>query len=154
MQRRRTSKNWRCYLSQAANTFWVNRVNASVKPYSTANKTFRMNRLFDGIVLAVILAACGVCIPYYLRSRTEFNAALSKNQAAAEKLHGIRAQVEYLERDVQRLRADAKAFQDLARHKFGLGCADDLPIKLAQNQPAATSTLHSRELHACALHAR
>jgi len=133
-------------LSQAANTFWVNRVNASVKSYSSAKKPVRMNRMFDGIVLAVILAACGICISYYLRSRTEFNAALSKNQAATEKLNGITDEVEKLERDVQRLRTDAKAFEELARHKFGFVGADDVVIKLAQKEAVAMDTPQVREV--------
>ena len=121
-------------MSQAANTFWVNRVNASVKSHSMAKRRFRMHRVFDGVVLAVIIAACGICISYYLRTRAEFNAALSKNQAATEKLSGITSEVDRLERDVQRLRTDAKTFEELARHKFGFVRADDIVIKIAQSE--------------------
>lgn len=104
-----------------------------------------MHRVFDGVVLAVIIAACGICISYYLRTRAEFNAALSKNQAAAEKLSGITSEVDRLERDVQRLRTDAKAFEELARHKFGFVRADDIVIKIAQNE---TESLNSPQVRA------
>jgi cell division protein FtsB len=131
-------------LSQAANTFWVNRVNASVKSYSSAKKSFRMHRLFDGIVLAVILAACGICVSYYLRSRAEFDAALSKHKVATEKLCGITNEVDMLERDVQRLKTDVKTFEELARHKFGFVSADDVVIKLAQNETEALRSVQVR----------
>lgn len=133
-------------MSQAANTFWVNRVNASVKTCSKTKRRFRMQRVFDGIVLAVILAACGLGISYYLRTRAEFGAALSKNQSAAEKLRGITSEVERLERDVQRLRTDAKAFEELARHKFGFVGASDVVIKLSQNDTAAMNSPQVREV--------
>jgi cell division protein FtsB len=100
--------------------------------------------MFDGVVLAVIIAACGICISYYLRTRAEFNAALSKNQAAAEKLSGITTEVDRLERDLQRLRTDAKAFEELARHKFGFVRADDIVIKIAQSETESLSSAQVR----------
>jgi cell division protein FtsB len=103
-----------------------------------------MHRTFDGVVLAVIIAAYGICISYYLRTRTEINAALSKNQAATEKLSGIASEVERLERDVQRLRTDAKAFEELARHKFGFVRADDIVIKIAQSEAETMSSPQGR----------
>ena len=133
-------------MSQAANTFWASRVNAAVKPLPMARKSFRMHLLFDGIVLAVIIAASGICISYYLRTRAEFNAALSKNQAATEKLSNITGEVDRLERDVQRLRTDAKAFEELARHKFGFVRADDIVIKLAQSETETLSSPQVREV--------
>ena len=132
-------------MSQAVNTFWMNRVNASAKTHPMAKRRFRMHRVFDGVVLAVIIAACGICISYYLRTRAEFNAALSKNQAATEKLSGITSEVDRLERDVQRLRTDAKAFEELARHKFGFVRADDIVIKIAQSE---TETMNSPQVRA------
>jgi cell division protein FtsB len=124
----------------------MNRVNASAKSYSSAKKPFRMHRLFDGIVLAVILAACGICVSYYLRSRAEFSAALSKHQVATEKLDGVTNEVEKLEWDVRRLKTDVKTFEELARHKFGFVGADDVVIKLAQSETEALNSARVREV--------
>jgi len=120
-------------LSQAANTFLVNRINATTKSHPAAKRGIRMHRAFDSVVLAVILAACGICGSYYLRTRTEFSAALSKKEVATERLARVTSDVERLERDVQRLRTDAKAFEELARHKFGFVREGDVVIKLAQS---------------------
>jgi cell division protein FtsB len=130
-------------LSQAANTFWVNRVNASVKSHSVAKRGIHMNRMFDGIVMVVILATCAICTSYYLRTRAEFDAALSKQQAATERVAGLASEVERLDRDVQRLRTDAKAFEEFARHKFGFVRSDDVVIKLAQNDSEAATSAPS-----------
>ena len=109
-------------------------------------RRIHLHRMFDGIVLAVILAACGICISYYLRTRAEFNASMIKNQTAAEKLSGITGEVEKLERDVQRLRTDAKAFEELARHKFGYVRADDIVIKVAQSETETMSSPQTRSI--------
>ena len=121
-------------MSQAANTFWMNRVSASARAQLKAQKAFPMHRLFDGIVLAVIIASCGICISYYCRTRAEFTAALSKNQAAVEKLNGVTSEVEKLEFIIQQLKTEPKAVEELARHKLGLVRAGDIVIKLAQNE--------------------
>jgi cell division protein FtsB len=105
-----------------------------------------MHRMFDGVVLAVILAACGICISYYMRTRAEFNASMIKKQIATEKLSGITNEVEKLERDVQRLRTDATAFEELARHKFGYVRADDIVIKVAQSETETMSSPQMRSV--------
>ena len=133
-------------MSQAANTFWVNRVNASVRTRSKSKRRFSMHRVVDGVVLAVIIAACGLGISYYLRTRAEFETALSKNQSAVEKLRCLTSEVEKLERDVQRLRTDAKAFEELARHKFGFVRVGDVVIKIAQGDMATMNTPSVQEV--------
>jgi cell division protein FtsB len=90
-----------------------------------------MHRIFDGIVLAVILAACGICVSYYFRTRAEVDAAVVKNSAASERLNDLAGEVERIERDLQRLRSEPRAFEELARHKYGFVRADDVVIKLA-----------------------
>ncbi|MFL6215180.1 MAG: FtsB family cell division protein [Blastocatellia bacterium] len=90
-----------------------------------------MHRVFDGIVLAVILAACGICISYYFRTRAEIDAAIVKNSAASERLNDLVGEVDRLERDLQRLRSEPRAFEELARHRYGFVGADDVVIKLA-----------------------
>lgn len=93
-----------------------------------------MHLVFNGIVLAVMIAACGICASYYYRTRAEFTAAMSKNQAAAEKLNGVTSEVERLEFNIQQLKTEPKAVEELARHKLGLVRAGDIVIKLAQNE--------------------
>jgi cell division protein FtsB len=94
----------------------------------------------------VIIAACGLGISYYLRTRAEFETALSKNQSAVEKLRCLTSEVEKLERDVQRLRTDAKAFEELARHKFGFVRVGDVVIKIAQGDMATMNTPSVQEV--------
>lgn len=103
-----------------------------------------MHRLFDGIVLAIIMAACGICISYYLRTQTEIEAALVKHNAATEKLNSVTSEVERLERDVQRLRTEPRALEELARHKYGFVGADDVVIKLPPGESEATSSPQAR----------
>src|SRR5690242_968382 len=128
MPKHRTSKNWRCYLSQAANTFWAGRINAPARSTHIAKRRLGMHRIFDGIVLAVILAACGICVSYYFRTRAEVDAAMVKNGAASERLNDLAGEVERIERDLQRLRSEPRAFEELARHKYGFVRADDVVI--------------------------
>ncbi|HJQ27242.1 MAG TPA: septum formation initiator family protein [Blastocatellia bacterium] len=99
----------------------------------------RTQRVFDSVVLAVILAACGICVSYYLRTRAEFSAAINKKEAATERLAGLASDVERLERQVERLRTDAKAFEELARYKLGLVRQGDVVIKLPQTGTEAAA---------------
>ena len=133
-------------MSQAANTFWVNRVNAPAKSHAVAKKGMRMHRVFDSLVLAVILAACGICVSYYLRTRTELGAAVSKKAAAGERLAGLANDVGRLERDVQRLRTDAKAYEELARYKLGMVREGDVVIKLPQASSDASTAVKAQAM--------
>ena len=93
-----------------------------------------MHRIFDGLVIAVILAACGICVSYYFRTQAEIEAAMVKNNAASVKLNDVAGEVERLERDLQRLRSEPRAFEELARHRYGFVRADDVVIKLASSE--------------------
>ena len=134
-------------MSQAANTFWVNRVNASAKSHAVAKRGMRMHRVFDSVVLAVIVAACGICVSYYLRTRAEFSAAVNKKEAATERLAGLTNDVERLARDVTRLRTDARAFEELARHKLGLVREGDVVIKLPQMGSEGSASVEMQAVH-------
>ena len=131
-------------MSQAANTFWMNRANAPAKSGPVAKRQPRLHRVFDGVVLAVILAACGICISYYLRTQAEVGAAMTKNIAATEKLNNITGEVERLERDLQRLRTEPRAFEELARHKYGFVGAEDVVIKIAPSEGEALNSPQAR----------
>jgi len=89
----------------------------------------------------IILAAAATCASVYSRARAELSGALTKHQAAGEKVKDLRIKVETLERDVQQLRTDTRAIELLARQKFGYVRSGDVVIKLAQAQTdSATRT--------------
>ena len=121
-------------MSQVANTFWASRVKAPARSNHLAKRKLGMHRIFDGVVLAVILAACGICISYYFRTRAEIDAVIVKNSAASERLSDLAGEVERLERDLQRLRSEPRAFEELARHRYGFVGADDVVIKIAPSE--------------------
>ena len=125
-------------MSQAANSVWINRVAVANRTAALPRrKAARAPRLLDGLVLMVIIAASGTCMSYYSRTKAEFALAMSKNQAAAEKLAAATADVERLEREIQRLKTDNRAVEELARHKLGLIREGEVVIKLDQSDPAA-----------------
>lgn len=127
-------------MSQAANTFWderVERIGAAVKVSSVERRRVRVRRLVDGIILTVVLAAAATCVSVYSRAQGELGAALNKHQAAEEKVQDLKNRVEKLERDVTLLRTDPKAIELFARQKFGFVRSGDVVIKLAQ-EPSET----------------
>ena len=156
-------------MSQATSTFWddlVDRtgVEVGVRPVTgTAvrvrrgvKRRVRAQRLVDGVVLTIILAAAATCVSIYSHARAELGGALIKHAAATEKLQDLTISVETLERDVQRLRTDSRFIEHLARQKFGFVRSGEVVIKLAQDQkeapapatdarpiPVATLTPHS-----------
>lgn len=122
-------------MSQAANTFWVNKCASSARVNPAAKRRTLFRRFIDGVILAIILAACAICVSVYMRSRSELDAAKVKNQTAAEKLQLLAGQVEKIERDVKQLQTDDKAIESLARQKYGYVRAGDVVIKVQQDEP-------------------
>lgn len=132
-------------MSQAADTFWDGKIDSvgaasipaahaptRVRVRPIALRRARTHRLVDGMVLMIILAAAATCASVYSRARAELSGALSKHEAAGEKVRDLRIKVETLERNVQQLRTDARAIELLARQKFGYVRSGDVVIKLAQ----------------------
>jgi cell division protein FtsB len=133
-------------LSQAANTFWVNRCDSPARASSAARQRTLLRRLLDGAILAIIMAACAACVSVYLRTRSELSAAMMKNQAAADKAQTLAAQVEKLERNVKQLQTDAKTIESFARQKYGYIRAGDVVIKVAEGERVvATNSEEIRE---------
>lgn len=127
-------------MSQAANTFWderVERAAASAEASPVAKRRVRARRLVDAIILTIILAAAATCVSVYTRARAELGAALNKHEAAGEKVQDLTIRVEKLERDVLRLRTDSRVIELFARQKFGFVRSGDVVIKLAQDQSDA-----------------
>jgi len=134
-------------LSQAANTFWDELVDrtgvgvrvrpvtgAKVKVRPSVKRRVRAQRLVDGIILMIIVAAAAMCVSIYLHARTELSTALTKNAVAADKLQDLTISVERIERDVQRLRTDSMYIEHVARQKFGFVRSGEVVIKVPTDQ--------------------
>jgi cell division protein FtsB len=142
-----TSKIWRCYLSQAANTFWDNRYNSSARVNSVARQRIRFRRMIDGLILMVILASAAICFSVYMRARSELSAAVIKHEEMTEKVGALSAQVEKLERSVNQLKTDARVIESFARQRFCFVKSWVIVIKLPQEQEAASQDeVRRREL--------
>lgn len=128
-------------MSQAANTFWderIERIGATVRVSPVERKRTRARRLVDGVILTVLLAAAATCVSVYSRAQAELGAAQSKHEAASDKFRDLTIRVETLEREVKQLRTDSKAIELFARQKFGFVRSGDVVIRLAQ-EPGQTA---------------
>ena len=128
-------------MSQAANTFWVNRYESRARTSFATRRRMLLHRLVDGAILAIIIAACALGVSVYQRTRSELNAATIKKQVAAEKVETLAAQIEKLARDVKQLQTDAKTIESFARQKYGYVRAGDVVIKVAQDEREATRAI-------------
>jgi len=120
-------------LSQAANTFWVNRVNSYAATNSLVKRQMRFRRFVDALVIMVILAATAICISVYMRTRAEITAAEAKYQAASLRVEELRVDTERLERQVLRLKNDPKLIETVARQSLGLVRSGEVIIKTGQS---------------------
>jgi cell division protein FtsB len=125
-------------LSQAANTFLINKVKPSARSKALAHRKTRIHWLVDGIIMAVILAASGLCVSVYLRSRGEVYGAMNKHEVATERVEALSLQVEKLEREVKQLQSDPRAIEAYARWRFGLVRPGDAICKMTEEQTSAT----------------
>ena len=132
-------------MSQAANTFWddrVERVDAAVRVSQGAKRRVRARRLVDAIILTIVLAAAATCVSVYSRARAELAAAQVKHDAAGERVEDLTIRVQKMERDVKQLRTDSRVIELFARQKFGFVRSGDVVIKVSQDQndavPGAT----------------
>jgi cell division protein FtsB len=126
-------------LSQAANTFWVNKCDSSARASSAARRRTLLHRFIDGGILAIIIAACALCISVYQRTKSELNVAKVKNEVAAEKVQSLAGQVEKIERDVKHLQTDVKTIESFARQKYGYVRAGDVVIKVEKTEQEETT---------------
>jgi cell division protein FtsB len=120
-------------LSQAANTFWVNRVNSYAATNSLVKRQMRFRRFVDALVIMVILAATAICISVYVRTRAEMAAAEAKYRAASVRVEELRLDTERLERQVLRLKSDPKLIETVARQTLGLVRSGEVIIKTGQS---------------------
>lgn len=135
-------------MSQAANTFWVNRSRFSSKENQIAKRQVRFRHLIDGLVLMIILAATATCVSVYLRTRTELEVAAARHGAAAEQVEELRLQAERLEREVGRMRSDARMIESFARHDLGFVRTGEVVIKIESNKKAGATAVVSKRAQA------
>ncbi|HYP25335.1 MAG TPA: septum formation initiator family protein [Blastocatellia bacterium] len=127
-------------MSQAANTFWVNRVNSYAATNSLVKRQMRFRRFVDALVIMVILAATAICISVYVRTRAEMTAAEAKHQAASTRVEELRVDTERLEREVLRLKNDPKLIETVARQSLGLVRSGEVIIKTGQGGAESTDS--------------
>ena len=151
-------------MSQAANTFWDELVDrtgvgvrvrpvtgATVKARSSVKRRVRAQRLVDGIILMIIVAAAAMCVSIYVHARTELDAALTKNSVAGEKLQDLTISVERIEREVQRLRTDPLYIEHFARQKFGFVRSGEVVIKVPADQETSPGRSNVRPVRVASL---
>lgn len=138
-------------MSQAANTFWVNRSRFSSKENPIAKRQVRFRHLIDGLVLMIILAATATCVSVYLRTRVELGAAAARHKTAAEQVEELRLQAERLEREVGRLSSDARMIESYARHDLGFVRSGEVVIKIENGQRATGIMAESKRAETLSL---
>src|SRR5207247_6103312 len=144
----RTSKNRRCYLSQATSTFWderlerldrverVERAAVSVRANPVVKRRVRARRLTDAIILTIIVAAAATCFSAYSRASAELIGVLVRHEAAAERVKNLTIKVQQLEHNVEQLRTDSRVIEQFARQKFRFVRTGEVVIKLPQESKA------------------
>jgi cell division protein FtsB len=123
-------------LGQAANTFWVNRVGASARAAAVERRRSFYRRLIDGTIIMVILAASAICVSVYFRAKSELVSAMSKQEAAEQRVSELKVQLERREREVEQLKSDRRTIELYARQRFGFVRDGDVVIRMAQEQAA------------------
>ncbi len=121
-------------MSQAANTFWANRIRSTDRANSLQERETRSRIIIDGAVLAVILAATALCISVYHRTRTEFDTASAKHQAAAEKVEQLKVLLEKRSLDVESIKNNPSVIEAYARQRFGFVRDGDVVINVPNEE--------------------
>jgi len=118
-------------LIRAASAQWSDAIGSTARPL--VKRKGRVRHLTDSVIIAIILAATALCIEFYLRSRSELELALTRHQAATERVNGLNIKVEQLERDVKALRNDSRVIEQFARQKFGFVREGDLVVRIKED---------------------
>jgi cell division protein FtsB len=125
-------------LGQAANTLWVNdSATAATRVRALARRRTRVRRILDALVLAVTLAATGLCVSVYFRTQAELRSAQSRHQSAIDRVADLKRENEKLEREVEQLKSDPAMIEAVAREKLGLVRPGEIVIKIGQEQEAS-----------------
>jgi cell division protein FtsB len=95
--------------------------------------------MLDALVLAVILAATGLCVSVYFRANAELRSAESRYQSAVDRVADLKRENEKLEREVEQLKSDPAMIEAVAREKLGLIRPGEIVIKIGQEEEASGS---------------
>lgn len=131
-------------MSQAANTFWINRVNPIARTSSDERRRVAIHRSIDGLVIMIILAASAICVSVYYRTQSELAAAVAKREATINRVDQLRIETEKLESEVKGLKNDPRLIESFARQDLGLVRAGEVVIKIDQSRKATESRLKER----------
>ncbi|HWP42745.1 MAG TPA: septum formation initiator family protein [Blastocatellia bacterium] len=123
-------------MSQAANTFWVNRIDPPAGANAVARRRGAARFYLDALVLMVILAASAICVSVYMRTRSEYEAVLARHKSVAERVEQLKIETERKAREVQMLKTDPEIIESCARQELGLVHPRDVVIKLAPDEEA------------------
>lgn len=126
-------------MSQAANTFLVNRFSAAIKGNLAERRKGRWRRFADGLIIMIILTAAALCVSVYLRAKSELSSALTNHEAAQSRVDELKIEVERRKREVEQLKTDDREIEKLARLKFGFVRKGDIVIKLPEEKKEALS---------------
>lgn len=118
-------------MSQAANTFWINKIDPPTGVNAIARRRVSSRFLVDALVLMVILAASAICVSVYTRTNSEYEAATARHRSVAAKVEELRVETERKAREVQMLKTDPEIIESCARQELGLVRSNDVVIKLA-----------------------
>jgi cell division protein FtsB len=126
-------------LARVASAHWDDAIGSAVQAAPRARRKAKVRRLTDAVIAAIILAASALCINFYFRSRAELSTALTRHQAAVERVEALNLKLEQLDRDVKRLRTDPRVIERFARARFGFVRPGDLVIRVTDESDSQTS---------------
>jgi cell division protein FtsB len=96
-----------------------------------------VRRILDALVVAVILAATGLCVSVYYRTSAELRIAESRHQSALDRVADLKRENEKLEKEVEQLKTDPAMIEAVAREKLGLIRPGEIVIKTGQEEEAS-----------------
>ncbi len=133
-------------MSQAVNTLLVNQLNSSTRVSHIMKQKVNSHRLIDGLIAMIILSAAALCVSAYWRTGEEIEAAISKNQAAAQRVEDLKIETERLANEVKLLKTNPRFIESIARQNLGLVRPGDVVIKVnSEEENSNMRTLQAAE---------
>ena len=105
----------------------------------------RARSYIDGLIAVLTIIAAAACVSFYLRTRSELEAAQAKRAAQARRLERLQAETERVGNEIERLKSDPRFIESVARRSLGMVRPGDVVIplddRLDQRPKAARLTL-------------
>jgi cell division protein FtsB len=132
-------------VSRVAHTTWVNdSATGTIRVRALSRRRTRIRRLVDALVLAVILAAAGLCVSVYYRSHAELAVATSKHQSALDRVNDLKRENEKLVQEIDQLKSDPRMIEAMAREKLGFVRPGEIVIKIGEPDNTSREVLRMR----------